>query len=138
GTELRLTELLGASRYRIEHRPYVGRRGRDDPQDLTGGRLLLQRLLRLVEEPHVLDGDYGLVGKGLKKRNLSRGKLTRLAAINTDRSDRAPVPPHRHRERAPDSESARQRATPFGHADSFHVGDLSQRTGPQCPGDQRV
>ena len=48
----------------VEDRLDVGRRARDDPQDLAGRRLLLQRLgqlavprLELLEQPDVLDGD---------------------------------------------------------------------------------
>ena len=48
---------------------FRGRRG-DDPQNLAGRRLLLQRFadlcgtrLHLLEQPNVLDGDHGLVGK---------------------------------------------------------------------------
>ena len=55
----------------------VGWRAADDPQDLAGGRLLLQRLgevvvarLQLLEQPHVLDRDDRLVGEGLEQRDL--------------------------------------------------------------------
>ncbi len=37
-------------------------------QDVGGGGLPLpSRLLRLVEQPHILDGDYCLIGKGLQQ-----------------------------------------------------------------------
>ena len=32
--------------------------------------MLLQRFLKLLEQPHVLDGDHGLVGKGLEESYL--------------------------------------------------------------------
>ena len=54
----------------IHHRLQIGRRAGDDPQDLRGGGLLLEGLLRLVEQADVLDGDDGLVGEGLEERNL--------------------------------------------------------------------
>ena len=50
---------------------------RDDPEDLAGRRLLLQRLgelpialLEFVEQPGVLDGDDGLIGEGLEQLDL--------------------------------------------------------------------
>ena len=43
----------------------VGRRAADDAQDLGRRGLPLQRLLRLVEQAHVLDRDHRLVGEGL-------------------------------------------------------------------------
>jgi len=49
----------------------IGWRPTDDTEDLPGGRLPLQCVLRLVESPHVLDGDDRLVGEGLHERDLS-------------------------------------------------------------------
>ena len=54
----------------------------------VGGRgLLLQRFgevararLHLVEQPHVLDRDHGLVGEGLDQRDLSLGEPARLGS----------------------------------------------------------
>ena len=51
--------------YRVEHRLQIARRGADDLQDVCGRGLPLQRLLRLVEEPDVLDRDHGLIREGL-------------------------------------------------------------------------
>src|SRR4030095_5660273 len=58
----------------IEHRLHVGRRAADDAEHLGGCRLMLQRLtqfcialLDLLEEAHILDGDYGLVGEGFEE-----------------------------------------------------------------------
>src|SRR5262249_21582701 len=51
---------------RIEHRLHVGGRPRNHTKDLCSCRLPLQRVLRLVEQPHVLDGDDRLVGEGLE------------------------------------------------------------------------
>src|SRR5262245_51411210 len=56
---------------RIKHRLEVRRRAADHTQDFARRRLLLERdpqlvvaRLQLLEEPHVLDGDDGLLGKG--------------------------------------------------------------------------
>ena len=68
----------------VEHRLDVGRRARDDPQDLARGGLLLERLrdlgmglregqvlpFQLGEQPDVLDGDDRLGGEGLRQRDL--------------------------------------------------------------------
>jgi hypothetical protein len=62
-----------AARNSIEHWLDVGGRGTDDAQDLAGRRLLLQRLLRFVEQSHVLDGDHGLIGEGLEQLQLPVG-----------------------------------------------------------------
>ena len=65
---------------RLEHRLDVGRRARDDAQDLAGRRLLLQRLgevavarLQLLEQADVLDRDHRLVGEGLEQLDLPVG-----------------------------------------------------------------
>ena len=58
----------------LEHRLHVGGRTADHRQDAGRGRLLLERLLRLVEQAHVLDGDHRLVGKGLEQRDLLVGQ----------------------------------------------------------------
>src|SRR5262245_58207249 len=56
----------------IQYRLHVCRGAADDAQHLSSCRLVLQRfaqlcvtLLDLLEQSHVLDGDHGLVGKGL-------------------------------------------------------------------------
>ena len=48
----------------VQHRLDVRRRAGDDTQDFTRRRLLLQRLLEFLEQPHVLDGDHRLIGEG--------------------------------------------------------------------------
>src|SRR5215831_5932596 len=62
---------------RIEHRLHVCRRAADDTEHLGGCRLMLQSLaqfcvalLDLLEQPDVLDSDYGLVSEGLQQADL--------------------------------------------------------------------
>src|SRR5262249_44193298 len=57
-------------------------------------RLLLQRLsqiavafLQFLEQPHVFDGDYGLVGEGLQKVNLLVGEWTDLGTADQNRAN---------------------------------------------------
>src|SRR5262249_2259692 len=84
----------------------IERRAADDLEDLGGGRLLLQRfehlsvslsqrrvlLLQLREQPHIRDGNYRLVGKGLEERNLVFGERSRFGTPNGDAADhRTPV-----------------------------------------------
>ena len=53
-------------RDRIQHRLNISWRTGDHAKDFARRRLLLQRFLEFVEQPHVLDGDDRLVGEGLK------------------------------------------------------------------------
>ena len=50
---------------RVEHWCEVVRRAVDDLQDFGGGGLLLQCLVRLGNQPRVLDRDDRLVGEGM-------------------------------------------------------------------------
>ena len=74
---LGVAESRGVLRNGVQHRLEVRRRTADNPEDLAGGGLLLQRLgqlsvpsLNLFEQADVLDGDHGLVGEGLDQFNL--------------------------------------------------------------------
>src|SRR5262249_5239104 len=52
--------------------------------------------LELPEQPHVLDGDHGLVGEGLQELNLLVGKGTNLLASNQDPPDGVALSKQRH------------------------------------------
>ena len=54
----------------LEHRLRVGHRAADHAQHFGRRGLLLERLLRLVEQAHVLDRDHRLVGEGLQQGDL--------------------------------------------------------------------
>src|SRR5205085_6414095 len=58
----------------------VARRARNDAKNLTDGGLLLERLLRLVEQPHVVDGDGGLTCERFNQRDLIGREKSRLPA----------------------------------------------------------
>ena len=88
---------------RVEHGLQIERRAADDLQHVGGRGLLLQRLgeiararLHLVEQPHVLDRDHGLVGEGLRAARSG-------VAVN------GPGSPARHDERADRFAVAQQR-----------------------------
>jgi hypothetical protein len=48
-------------------------------------------LLQLREQPHVLDGNDGLVGEGLEQCDLAFGKRLHFGAAETDGPERHPV-----------------------------------------------
>src|SRR5690242_4818072 len=79
---------------RVEDRLKIRRRARNDAKDLRRRRLLFERfgqltiaLIEFFEEPHVLDGDYRLVGEGLQERNLTLRESSDNVASEVDRSD---------------------------------------------------
>src|SRR5262249_35745234 len=84
----------------VEYGPDVGRRPRDDAQDLGGRRLLLERLLDLFEQARVLDRDDRLVGERLQARNLRLGRVARIAPGHDDHADRHSIAQDRHAEHA--------------------------------------
>ena len=54
-------------------------------------------VLDLVEQPHVLDGDHGLVGEGLAAaRSACRENGPTSSRPHGDRADRPAFPQHRH------------------------------------------
>ncbi len=88
----RAAEARGALGHDVHHGLEVGRRAGDDPQDLGGGRLLLQGLgqlavpgLELREQPHVLDRNDRLVGEGLEQRDLRLGEESAFLPRDDDR-----------------------------------------------------
>ena len=68
------TNPRGALDDSVEHRLHVRGRAADDAEHLGRCRLMLQglaqfcvALLQFLEQPHVLDGDDGLVSKGFEE-----------------------------------------------------------------------
>src|SRR5262249_47909712 len=75
------TNPCGAFDDGVEDRLHVRRRTTDDAEYLGRCRLMLQgfaqfcvTLLDLLEQPHILDGDHRLVGKGLNQIDLPFGE----------------------------------------------------------------
>ena len=78
----------------VENRLQIGRRARDDAENVVGRGLLLQRFgerlvarLHLVEQANVLDGDHRLVGEGLQERNLLVAEGPDLGAPDNQYAD---------------------------------------------------
>ena len=101
GAAVGLGEVVGARRDGGEHAVEVQRR-RDRPADLAQRLQLAHRArelggtrLQLLEQAHVLDGDDGLVGEGLKKRDLLLGEGPDLGAVDHQDADGDPFPEQR-------------------------------------------
>src|SRR6266571_855893 len=71
----------------VEYRRSIGHRLADHLQYLSGGGLLLERFLGLIEQSHVLDGDHGLVGKCSQEIRFLIRKSANLGASNRNRAD---------------------------------------------------
>ena len=84
----------------VEHGLDVVGRLADHAQDLGRRGLLLERLVRLVEQARVLDRDHRLVGKGLHERDLLVGNGARLARTSDEQPMTAPSSQHRRARRA--------------------------------------
>src|SRR5215471_6417204 len=75
----------------VEDWLHVSGRTADNAEHFGRCRLMLQRfaqfciaLLQFLEQPHVLDGDHGLVCEGFKKCNLLFREWPDLVAANQD------------------------------------------------------
>jgi len=91
---------LAALENLLENRRRVGHRTADDLQHFGGGGLPLQRLLRLVQQPHVLDRDDRLISEGLEQVDLALRRGTRTRPGNHDGADRGAVLEQRGAEHA--------------------------------------
>ena len=84
----------------LEHRLGVRHRAADHLQHLGSRGLVFQRLLGLVEQAHVLDGDHGLAGEGRKQHHGLRGKRPGFGARHADGTDRLALVKQGHRNEA--------------------------------------
>src|SRR5215831_5145259 len=92
---VRAAQPNGAPDDGIEHRLEICWRAADDPKDFARRCLLVERRgqfsvarLQFLEQPHVLDGDYRLVGEGLEQRNLLVGEGVHFGPADYDHADR--------------------------------------------------
>ena len=83
----------------VEHRLYVRGRFANDLQNFGRGRLPLQRFLGLVEQPHVFDGDYGLVHERFRQRDFLVAVRTGLVARQRQHADALVLAQQRQHER---------------------------------------
>ena len=100
----RIAQPRGPIGDRVEHRLHVGWRTRYDAQDFGDRRLLVQRLLRFVEKPHIVDGDRGLAGKRLHQGDLIRREWSRFATEKEDGAIRPAFAHQRNGQHGPGAE----------------------------------
>src|SRR5215813_12369628 len=84
-----ITQTSGVLSYNIQHRLNVRRRAGDHAQNFTRRRLLFQRLLQFVEQPHVFDGDDSLASESLQELDLLVRERAYFGAANQDSPDGA-------------------------------------------------
>ena len=91
------TNPRGALNDGVKHRLHVGRRAADDAEHLGGRGLMLQGLaqfrvafLQFFEQPHVLDGNDGLVCEGLQQSDLLLREWADCGAPDQNNADRTP------------------------------------------------
>jgi hypothetical protein len=94
-------EAVCAGRDGLEHRLHVGGRRGDHLEDVGRGGLPFERLLRLVEQPHVLDGDKGLVHKCADQFDLAIRIGAGLRPHQREYAFDAAFPDHRYGEHGP-------------------------------------
>src|SRR6516225_7731667 len=105
GRTNRLAKSSGRFDQRIEYGLQIEGRAADHLEHVSGGGLLFQRFAQflgarfyLIEQPHVLDRDRGLVGKGFDQLDLLVGKRLDLEAIDQDHSEEIIALEDRHTE----------------------------------------
>ena len=96
------SKTLGAPGDRLEHRLHVRRRACDDFEDVSCGRLSFERVLCLIEQARILDGDDSLVGEGRDKLYLTFSKGDRLTSGKGKSSDGFAAPHQGNAEHGPD------------------------------------
>ena len=82
----------------VEYGLHVRGRAADDAEHLGRCRLMFQglaqfcvALLDFLEQSHVFDGNYGLVGEGFEQGYLLFGERSDFGSANDDRADRIPL-----------------------------------------------
>src|SRR5262245_4853807 len=85
--EVRLAKPLRRFNQRVEHDLHVEGGTADRLEHVGGGGLLLERLAQLVEQPGVLDGDDGLLGKIADQLDLLVGERPHFLAVDGDGPD---------------------------------------------------
>src|SRR5215470_10433560 len=84
----RITQPRRVLSHDIEHRLNIGWRAGNDAEDFARCGLLFQSFFEFLKQSHVLDGDHGLVGKGLEERNLLISERPDFHSANQDSPDR--------------------------------------------------
>src|SRR5262249_7399905 len=86
-------------------------------------------LLQLFEQPHVLDGDDGLVSEGLEEGDLSLREQLDLCARHGDGADGSALAQHRNPDPRAIPDDTRTLSRPFGYLRVLlHVEGLDDTT----------
>src|SRR5262249_41673394 len=139
----RLAQAIRVDQDRLEHGPDVGRGARDDAQDVRHRGLPFERLgqlaiarLELVEEPHVLDRDHGLVREGLEERDLTLREWSRFGPPDSEDPEHSPLAQHRYEDAtAPPHRSGELVELVF--LVELDVGDVDDTALEDCPARSR-
>src|SRR5215813_7028110 len=83
-----ITEPCRILGHGVKYRLNISWRARNDAQDFTRRGLLLQRFFQFLEQPHILDSDYRLVGEGFEEFDLFVGKRSNFGSSNKNHADR--------------------------------------------------
>src|SRR5262245_37070802 len=86
-----------------EYGLHLRRRSGDHLENLTRRREISIPCLELLEEPHVLDRDDGLIGEGLEKGNLLVGERAYFGPADVDDTDGRALPHERSSQKRLDS-----------------------------------
>src|SRR5215470_7687682 len=92
----------------VQHGLNAGWRRRNYPKNLACRGLLLECLLRFLKQPHILDGDDGLVGEGLEQPYLLVREERGFFPGNADDSCWFAVAEHRNPEHTSEIHAAGQ------------------------------
>src|SRR5262249_3121725 len=103
-----VAESESAVRNGVEDWLDVGRRSRDHPQDLARCGQVAVASLQFLEEPHILDSDHSLIGKGPQQLNLAIRERAGLCARPLDDADGSTFPQHGDEEAASPADRAAQ------------------------------
>jgi hypothetical protein len=99
----RLAKIMRRLDDRIEHRLEIVGRAADHVQHVACGCLVFERLLQLrgarldlLEQPHILDRDHGLVGEGRDELDLLLREGAHVRARKGDHANRRSIAEERH------------------------------------------
>src|SRR5262249_52318143 len=91
-----VAQLRGLVDDRLKDGLDVRRRARDHLEDRARCRQITVARFQLLEQPHILNGDDGLVGEGLEQRDLVVAESTGFATGHRDGPDRLILTKQRH------------------------------------------
>ena len=103
-----LTQSRRGLDQRIKHCLQIEGRAADHFEHVGSGGLLLQRFAQLVEEAHVLDGDYGLPREIGDQLDLLIGEWPDFLAVDADGTDQRAFLEHRNVDDGRDSRRVRR------------------------------